>query len=649
MEDSFEVNQESEDMSQESIQDEDDFIERVNQLKKIVPNKQEDNQIIEEGINDDLLELQEKLQRKQQKKIEQKPKLKSYVPVNQIRTAIIIHLFKLFQDHKTLNNKQQFAFKLSNFSFTNIELIENRLNQATNLQEQIYAVFQGFALTFQLKNQFSKEHQITQLSPSQYIITFGQLCKYYGLNLRLVRAFDIGFLGLELKFKIRTLKKTDQEIDEVEQTKTIFDLNSQYLTQSEIVESLNEFVFKKSNVKDKGLRVSQDLQRESQTMNSSSLIDFQQEPKKQKKKDNKKQQNERQVNQEIQTQNQNIWLEFYDSDQNQWIPFDPISDKLVLMNSNILKSKLHNSFSHFIIAAQDLTFKDYNFNSNRLFENTHFVDVTQKYSQNFQTQRYLLSLERWFNQLAQKTKLIYKGLQSLVNEPINADMIVPSPGVYGNEKDFKYSQYYTLASQLSQYQMIHPDAKPTGMKFKDEDIYLQSDVIILHSRDKWRGYLREVKLDSKPIKEVSSKFDKTKTTALYAFWQTNDLKVSLEENHGKLPANFYGNYETFSFPPPKGTCLIRLQGIKHLLAKNNYQFIEAVDGFDSQNGRMFAQKCGYLIFNEDYENIMSLYQQFQIEIAEKNKINKRKELLKLWSDLFKTILLKRDLQRKYQN
>lgn len=30
-------------------------------------------------------------------------------------------------------------------------------------------------------------------------------------------------------------------------------------------------------------------------------------------------------------------------------------------------------------------------------------------------------------------------------------------------------------------------------------------------------------------------------------------------------------------------------------------------------------------------------------MIEKNKINKKKELLKLWSDLFKTILLKRDL------
>lgn len=66
--------------------------------------------------------------------------------------------------------------------------------------------------------------------------------------------------------------------------------------------------------------------------------------------------------------------------------------------------------------------------------------------------------------------------------------------------------------------------------------------------------------------------------------------------------------QTFSFPPPKGTKIVRLQGIKHLLVKNNIKFIEAVDGFDSQNGKMFAQKCGYLIFNEDYDKIIDLYE-----------------------------------------
>ena len=40
--------------------------------------------------------------------------------------------------------------------------------------------------------------------------------------------------------------------------------------------------------------------------------------------------------------------------------------------------------------------------------------------------------------------------------------------------------------------MLKPGAKPMGIKFKEEDIYDKSDIIILHSKDRWRGYLRDV-------------------------------------------------------------------------------------------------------------------------------------------------------------
>lgn len=66
--------------------------------------------------------------------------------------------------------------------------------------------------------------------------------------------------------------------------------------------------------------------------------------------------------------------------------------------------------------------------------------------------------------------------------------------------------------------MIHPDAKPTDLMFKDEPIYFRKDLVILHSRDKWRVYLRSVPEGAVPIKEVTSKFDKTKVTQLFAIW-----------------------------------------------------------------------------------------------------------------------------------
>lgn len=66
-----------------------------------------------------------------------------------------------------------------------------------------------------------------------------------------------------------------------------------------------------------------------------------------------------------------------------------------------------------------------------------------------------MSLEKWFNDLSYKTsnfyynhylELIFKGLPSLVKEPIILDLYVPSPDSFTNEKEFKYSLHYAIAS-----------------------------------------------------------------------------------------------------------------------------------------------------------------------------------------------------------
>ena len=44
-----------------------------------------------------------------------------------------------------------------------------------------------------------------------------------------------------------------------------------------------------------------------------------------------------------------------------------------------------------------------------------------------------------------------------------------------------------------------------------------------------------------------------------------------------------------------------------MLQKNEIRFIEAVDGFDMKSSKMFASKCGYLIYQEDEERVKQLY------------------------------------------
>jgi xeroderma pigmentosum group C-complementing protein len=71
--------------------------------------------------------------------------------------------------------------------------------------------------------------------------------------------------------------------------------------------------------------------------------------------------------------------------------------------------------------------------------------------------------------------------------------------------------------------MIRPNAKPIeNITFNGEYAYLKADITVLHSRDKWRTYLREVKKEEieNPIKEITGKFKKNNgtPTSVYAEW-----------------------------------------------------------------------------------------------------------------------------------
>lgn len=80
-----------------------------------------------------------------------------------------------------------------------------------------------------------------------------------------------------------------------------------------------------------------------------------------------------------------------------------------------------------------------------------------------------------------------------------------------------------------------------------------------------------------------------------------------------------------------------------MLQKNNIPFVEAVDSFDSKSSKMFAVKCGYLLYEEDYDKALALAEESKAQQVIKNREKKRKEIMKLWNELFKAILTKRDI------
>ena len=83
--------------------------------------------------------------------------------------------------------------------------------------------------------------------------------------------------------------------------------------------------------------------------------------------------------------------------------------------------------------------------------------------------------------------------------------------------------------------MLRPGSKSCDFKVKEESVFLKRDIIVLHSRDRWRERLLSVKEQCNPIKEVTGRFDKTKVLPLYAEWQCDPMRISLEENGGLLP------------------------------------------------------------------------------------------------------------------
>jgi xeroderma pigmentosum group C-complementing protein len=62
-----------------------------------------------------------------------------------------------------------------------------------------------------------------------------------------------------------------------------------------------------------------------------------------------------------------------------------------------------------------------------------------------------------------------------------------------NYLEFRYSPYYVLPSHLKKYQALKPDAKPIGIKFKDEDIYERSNIVELHTKSRWLRMMRKIK------------------------------------------------------------------------------------------------------------------------------------------------------------
>ena len=129
---------------------------------------------------------------------------------------------------------------------------------------------------------------------------------------------------------------------------------------------------------------------------------------------------------------------------------------------------------------------------------------------------------------------------------------------------------------------------------------------------------------------------------LFAEYQTEPMKIQVVD--GKLPENEYGNIEVFN-GVPEGCLHLEQRGLWRACKKLNIQYKSAVVGFDKKSGRMVAIKSGIVILKADKPALMKEYKKLKVEIEAAEKKKLIDEQLGLWKAVFKTMLVKRYMNR----
>ena len=86
--------------------------------------------------------------------------------------------------------------------------------------------------------------------------------------------------------------------------------------------------------------------------------------------------------------------------------------------------------------------------------------------------------------------------------------------------EFKNSKYYALPSTIKKYQGFLPTAKPVAnLKFKEEQVYLRQDLTELHTEERWKKHMREVREGEEPVKKVKGLYnDAERIASLFGYW-----------------------------------------------------------------------------------------------------------------------------------
>ena len=101
-------------------------------------------------------------------------------------------------------------------------------------------------------------------------------------------------------------------------------------------------------------------------------------------------------------------------------------------------------------------------------------------------------------------------------------------------------------------------------------------------------------------------------------------------------------HDNVYIPPgwtPKEGLEILDKKIGFVCSRAKIRHVQVVQGFNRNIGRILPNYIGYLIYSEDKEQILELWEERETRRLESKSRNREKELLGMWNKLFKKMEL----------
>lgn len=247
---------------------------------------------------------------------------------------------------------------------------------------------------------------------------------------------------------------------------------------------------------------------------------------------------------------------------------------------------------------------------------------------------------------------------------------------------FKNHPFYVIPSVLNSKEVIHPDARKRicGV-FKGELVYRRSDVSTALKEKKWLYEGRKVKDNElqKPVKKVKARkkpktqgfqalesygitesaqdetialLNKQKDNAeddemdnLYGIWQTDRWSPPYVSPSDPIPTNEHKNVEKELLNP--GLTHMEQPRLAGIARKLGIPYAPCMLGFEPHGGRGTPLIRGIVVHDHNVALIREASIEWESHVVEKERNERRKEVLKKWKRLVVGLLTKERLERDY--